>query len=195
MSKFPNWGGSGNQIGAPCLLLVPVLLCFASPALAKSKDICRTFAVTPKTFATLKLNKTKQYENRRFGVYAKYTARNQILSIFKYDDSQSTITDSFLQERLTSSSKAIRNSVRKRKDKILAGAKPFVWKMGDALFYGVSYKVNYIKFNVNAYEYVGLSHNTACMLKVRYTDALKATPGASLKRYKSYTRDAHGLFE
>ncbi len=57
------------------------------------------------------------------------------------------------------------------------------------------YRASYKKYKLSAYEYVGLSHNTACMLKVRYTDALKATPAASLKRYKSYAREAHRLFE
>ncbi|MFT5510408.1 MAG: hypothetical protein ACI89J_003502 [Hyphomicrobiaceae bacterium] len=180
------------------LLLIPVMILFAGPvgqALAEAKDICRSFAVQPKTFAKLKFVKSKRYDKKEFGVFIKFGARNQVLSIFKYDNGQTHITDAFLQKMLKSSQKSIEKSVTKRGDKIVSRSKPLVWKMGDVLFHGASYRVTYKKHKLSANEYVGLSHNTACMLKVRYTDALKTKRGTSLKRYKSYTREAHELFE
>ena len=102
----------------------------SGPALAELKDICRSFAVQPKSFAKLKFIKTKQYENKRSDVFIKFGASNQILSIFKYDDGQARITDAFVQEKLKSSLKAIDNSVAKRGDDIVSRGNPLVWKMG-----------------------------------------------------------------
>ena len=188
-----------RSIWCCCLLLFALTPIFwagqSGPAQAESKDICRSFAVQPKTFAKLKFIKSKQYENKRSGVFIKFSANNQILSIFKYDDGQDQITDAFVQEKLKSSLKVIENRVAKRGDDIVSRGNPLVWKMGDVLFHGSFYRVTYKKYKLTAFEYVGLSHNSACMLKVRYTDALKAEPDVSLKRYKSYTREAHELFE
>ena len=164
-------------------------------ALAETKEICRSFAVQPETFAELKFVEFKQYEDKDSGVFIKFSAHKQRLSIFKYDDGQTNITDEFMQKKLESSKKAIEKSVAKRGDEILRRNTPFVWKFGDALFYGVSYQVTYKKHDLTAFEYVGLSHNTVCMLKVRYTDALNFKPDVPLKRYKSYAREAHELFE
>lgn len=165
------------------------------PSFAESKDICRNFSVQPKTFAGLKFVNTKQYENRDYGVFIKFGVRNQILSIFKYDSGQTNISDKFLQQRLESSRLSIEKATAKRDDDIIERGAPFVWKIGEVLFYGVSYHVTRKKHNLTSFEYVGLSHNTACMLKVRYTDALKTGSAMSLKRYKSYTKEAHELFE
>ena len=182
-----------------CLLLFTLTTILwagpSGPTQAASKDICRGFAVQPKTFAKLKFVDWKQFENKQLGVVIKFGASNQILSIYKYDDGQTRITDAFLQEELKSSKTDIENSVAKRGDKIVSRGKPLVWKMGDVLFHGAFYRVTYKQYKLTAVEYIGISHNSSCMLKVRYTDALKAEPDASLKRYKSYTREAHELFE
>ena len=181
---------------SPILLSLATILTISptTPTLAESKDICRGFAIQPERLAKLKFIKTKLYETKEYGVLIKFGARNQILSVFKYDDGQTHITDAFLQERLKSSKKAIEKATAKRKDKIVSPAKPLVWKMGNAVFHGVVYRVTRNKHKLMSYEYVGLSHNTACMLKVRYTDALDNSPETSLKRYKSYTLEAHGSF-
>jgi hypothetical protein len=177
------------------LTLATLLLVSPSgPALAEAKDICRGFAVQPKTFANLKFVNFKQYENKAYGVFIKFKIPNRILSVFKYDDGQTHISDAYLQERLKASKKSLEKAVVKRGDKIVNQAKPLVWKMGNVLFHGVSYRVTYKKHKIMAYEYVGLSHDTACMLKVRYTDGLETSLEGSLKRYKSYARNAHGIF-
>ena len=89
-------------------------------------------------------------------MHIKFGVRNQLLSVFKYDDGQTRITDAFLQEKLRSSGIAIENATAKRGDKIVDKAKSIVWVMGDALFYGLSYRVTYKKFKLKAFEYVGL---------------------------------------
>ena len=179
------------------LLIMAILLSASSfgPSFAESKDICRNFAVQPKTFAELNFLNTKQYENKNYGVFIRFGIRNQILSIFKYDAGQTNITDEFLQTKLKSSGNSIEKATTKRGDDIIKRGAPFVWKIGEVLFYGVSYQVTRKKHDLTSIEYVGLSHNTACMLKVRYTDALKTKPDVSLRRYKSYAREAHEVFE
>ena len=96
---------------------------------------------------------------------------------------------------MKSSLKSLEKSIAKRGDVIVSRGEPFVWKIGDVLYFGSSYRVTYKKHNLTATEYVGLSHNTVCMLKLRYTDALKDDQSVSLLRYKSFTKKAHELFE
>ena len=175
---------------ATILIAVPF-----SMALAEAKNLCRSFAVQPETFFGLEFVNTKQFDDAKLGVFVKFGARNQILSIFKYDDGRTRITDDFLQEKLAASQKSIEKSVAKRGDRIVSPAKTFVWKMGDAVFHGVVLQATRDEHDLNSFEFVGLSHNTACLLKVRFTDALNDGDGLSFKRYKSYVREAHELFE
>ena len=172
-----------------------ILSTASSPAQAEAKEVCRQYAVQPKIFNKLKLLGYKQLKNKSAGVHIKYGFNRHFVSIFKYDSGQLKISDEFLQARLKSSKNALEKAVVKRKDKILRPAKSLVWKMGDTIFYGVVYQVTYKKHKLKAYEYVGLSHNSVCMLKLRLTDALKTKASTSLIRFKSYVKKAHELFE
>lgn len=162
---------------------------------AQAKEICRQFVVAPKTFGKLKLVKYKQFENKKSGVQVRYAAKNHSVSIYKYDLGLARITEANLKKQLAGSSRAVLTFAERRKDKVLQKARAFAWKAGDVVFHGAVLQVTRKKQGKNAFEFIAMSQNTVCFLKLRYTDLSKTTLSDSLLRFKSITKRAQRLYE
>ena len=176
-------------------LALLVLVSLSLSLRAQPKDECLHFAAVPEALFSLQLSEAKAYPNKKYGVYAKYNGKRQVFTVFKYDAGLTRIGDTDLSHQFRSSDEAIERGASRRGDKMLRTGQPFVWRIGGAQFRGVVHEVSYQKHNLTAFEYVGLSHNSACFLKFRYTDAESADRADSLKRFKSYVREAQELFE
>lgn len=179
------------------LAWVGLSLFFSCPptADAQPKDECLHFPAVPETLFSLQLSEAKAYPDKTYGVYAKYNGKREVFTVFKYDAGLARIEDTDLSHQFRSSDEAIERGASRRGDKLLKTGQPFVWRVGDARFRGVVHEVTYRKHNLTAFEYVGLSHNSACFLKFRYTDAGGGEAAESLKRFRSYIREAQELFE
>ena len=178
-----------------CLaLFAPVS--WPSPSLpAQPKDECLHFAAVPEMFFSLRLGETRAYPDKTYGVYARYGGKRQVFTVFKYDAGLALIEGTDLSHQFRSSDEAIEKEASRRGDRMLSTGKPFVWRIDGTRFRGVVHEVSYREHNLTAFEYVGLSHNSACFLKFRYTDAEAAGRADSLKRFKSYVREAQEVFE
>ncbi len=185
-----SWNGVATALTSFCLVLS-----FSLTAHAQSKDECLHFAAVPETLFSMRLSEARAYPDRKYGVYAKYNAKREVFTVFKYDAGIGRIEDMDLTHQFRSSDEAIERGASRRGDKILKTGQPFVWRIGGVRFRGVVHEVTYKKHDLTAFEYVGLSHNSTCFLKFRYTDADGAKPAESLKRFKSYVREAQELFE
>ena len=61
-------------------------------------------------------------------------------------------------------------------------------------FHAETVTATYKEYNVTAFEYIGMSHDTECMLKVRFTNAADTDDRSSFDRYRSYVEKIHALF-
>lgn len=160
--------------------------------IAESK--CRSFANSPNTFENMKLLLHKKLPKRGDGVVIKFGGAGQILSVFKFDGDRTEVSDSVLQEELKGAAQAIKYATQRRGDKVMHAAVVPGWTIGAVTFHAETVTATYKEYDVTAFEYVGLSHNTECLLKVRFTNAVDADGTASLGRYKAYVEKIHVMF-
>lgn len=155
---------------------------------------CRSFPNSPDSFESMKLLLHKKLEKRGDGVVIKFGGAGQILSIFKFDGDRDEVSDSVLQEELKGAAEAIKFATQRRGDKIMHAAALPSWTIGAVSFHAETVTATYKEYNVTAYEYIGLSHDSECMLKVRFTNAADTDDGASLDRYRNYVEKVHVMF-
>lgn len=155
---------------------------------------CRSFPTSPDSFESMKRLLHKKLEKRGDGVVIKFGGAGQILSIFKFDGDRKSVSDTNLQEELRGGAEAIKFATQRRGDKVVHTAVLPSWTVGSVSFHAETVTATYKQYNVTAYEYIGLSHNSECLLKIRFTNAADTDDGASLDRYKAYVEKVHSLF-
>ncbi len=154
---------------------------------------CRSFAGAPKKFGNMDLLLHKKLSKREGGVVIKFGGQGQILSVFKFENGDKVISDALLQDELKGLSGAIRYATEQRGDEVVASRVLPEWTIGRRQFFAETMTATYKNYDVTAFEYVGLSHDTKCFFKVRFTNASDADDASSLNRYKSYVEQAHDL--
>jgi len=172
-----------------------VLIVFVAPAFgpssASAKEICRRFPMQLTKVADLKLIRKGKFDNRAAGAFMKFRGRGQILSLFIYDNGQASITDADVRSHTNDSVRQIRMAANRRGDKIVSEGRTKLWSAAGYAFVASNLRATYKAADAQAYEFVGLSHDTKCMLKVRYTDALDPNREAALRRYKKLVLEVH----
>jgi hypothetical protein len=161
---------------------------------ATAKDICRSFPAQPDSFQGLAFGDSVRFQDTGAGVYIGFTGNRQILSVFKFDKDFATISDEVVVRSLSDALAELKEAVLERGDEVLDGPISASWPIGGVTFRWARLAVTFKQYDFHAYEYVGISHDTSCMQKVRFTDALENDPAESERLYESHVVKAHETF-
>lgn len=155
---------------------VAAIACIASSAYgqgtkpapaAGTAEKCRSTGEYPPQILEIPFTKTHRYENPHHGIQYRYFSAGRSVSVYRYDYGHAVIDDAHLDQHFKWAIREVAQVAAKHRELIITAKRLAKMKFDEAVVLVAMFEIQ--RRSGMTTDFVALSHDTKCLLKIRYT--------------------------
>lgn len=133
----------------------------------KAAEKCRSAGGHPPEILQIPFTKTHRYENPKLGIQYRYFSAKRSVSVYRYDHGHTVIDDALLDQHFKWAVREVAQVAAKHRETIITAKRLAKMKFDGAVVLVAMFEIQ--RRSGMTTDFVALSHDTKCLLKIRYT--------------------------